>query len=183
MLRKLDSNALSALLTVSYHVLQAAYFQQAKMASASATGHNALLVSIVLLATVCACTAETPYAAGLSEDFYQKTCPQAASIVDAYVTKFLRKDRNFAGAFNRLQFHDCWVGVRNLDQQNYYVRMICTDCNFSERSERSLRMLSVGKCLRGLLKYKGSVTTVGGFKNVLLSSSVMKSRAAMARFF
>ncbi|BBN11467.1 peroxidase [Marchantia polymorpha subsp. ruderalis] len=80
------------------------------MASASATGYNALLVSIVLLATVCECTAETPYAAGLSEDFYQKTCPQAASIVDAYVTKFLRKDRNFAGAFNRLQFHDCWVG-------------------------------------------------------------------------
>ncbi|OAE30286.1 hypothetical protein AXG93_2956s1390 [Marchantia polymorpha subsp. ruderalis] len=78
------------------------------MASASATGHNALLVSIVLLATVCACTAETPYAAGLSEDFYQKTCPQAASIVDAYVTKFLRKDRNFAGAFNR--------GVAEVDQ-------------------------------------------------------------------
>ncbi|OAE30284.1 hypothetical protein AXG93_2956s1370 [Marchantia polymorpha subsp. ruderalis] len=78
------------------------------MASASATGHNALLVSIILLATECACTAETPYAAGLSEDFYEKTCPQAASNVDAYVTKFLRKDRNFAGAFNR--------GVAEVDQ-------------------------------------------------------------------
>ncbi|BBN12113.1 peroxidase [Marchantia polymorpha subsp. ruderalis] len=80
------------------------------MASASANGPNALLVSVVLLATVCACSAISPYAAGLSEDFYHKSCPQAASIVDAYVTKFLKKDRNFAGAFNRLQFHDCWVG-------------------------------------------------------------------------
>lgn len=86
--------------------------QRAKMASASANGPNALLVSVVLLATVCACTAMSPYAAGLSEDFYYESCPQAASIVDAYVTKFLKKDRNFAGAFNRLQFHDCWVGVR-----------------------------------------------------------------------
>ncbi|BFI15241.1 peroxidase [Marchantia polymorpha subsp. ruderalis] len=90
------------------------------MASASATGHNALLVSIILLATECACTAETPYAAGLSEDFYEKTCPQAASNVDAYVTKFLRKDRNFAGAFNRLQFHDCWAG--NSTQTNQAER-------------------------------------------------------------
>lgn len=120
------------------------------MASASATGHNVLLVSIVLLATVCACTAESPYAAGLSEDYYQKTCPQAASIVDAYVTKFLSKDRKFAGAFNRLQFHDCWVGVRNLDPQNYYASMIFFFCNQSEHSQTSLAKLSEREYFTGL---------------------------------
>ncbi|KAG6545886.1 hypothetical protein Mapa_012541 [Marchantia paleacea] len=71
---------------------------------------NALLASVVLLATLYTCAAKRPYAAGHSENFSHKTCSQAASIVDAYVTKFLKKDRNFAGAFNRLQFHDCWVG-------------------------------------------------------------------------
>ncbi|KAG6557614.1 hypothetical protein Mapa_000895 [Marchantia paleacea] len=67
-----------------------------------------LLVSLVFFATLSA--AENLYATGLSENFYDTSCPQAASIVDAFVTKYLKKDRNFAGAFNRLQFHDCWVG-------------------------------------------------------------------------
>ncbi|BFI15393.1 peroxidase [Marchantia polymorpha subsp. ruderalis] len=80
------------------------------MASASIDYRNAVLLAVVVFATLCACEAKSPYAVGLSEDFYEKTCPQAAAIVDAYVTKFLRKDRTFAGAFNRLQFHDCWVG-------------------------------------------------------------------------
>lgn len=94
------------------------------MASTSVLLSKAILASVVLLATVCACTAMSPYAAGLSEDFYHKSCPQAASIVDAYVTKFLKKDRNFAGAFNRLQFHDCWVGVRNLHAQTFVYILI-----------------------------------------------------------
>lgn len=68
-----------------------------------------LLVSLVFFVTLSA--AESLYATGLSESFYDTSCPQAASIVDAFVTKYLQKDRNFAGAFNRLQFHDCWVGV------------------------------------------------------------------------
>ncbi|OAE30257.1 hypothetical protein AXG93_2956s1080 [Marchantia polymorpha subsp. ruderalis] len=68
-----------------------------------------LLVSLVFFAALSA--AESLYATGLSESFYDTSCPQATSIVDAFVTKYLQKDRNFAGAFNRLQFHDCWVGV------------------------------------------------------------------------
>ncbi|OAE32329.1 hypothetical protein AXG93_2801s1020 [Marchantia polymorpha subsp. ruderalis] len=66
-----------------------------------------LLVSLVFFTTLSA--ADSLYATGLSESFYDTSCPQAASIVDAFVTKYLQKDRNFAGAFNRLQFHDCWV--------------------------------------------------------------------------
>ncbi|OAE30255.1 hypothetical protein AXG93_2956s1060 [Marchantia polymorpha subsp. ruderalis] len=55
-----------------------------------------LLVSLVFFATLSA--AESLYATGLSESFYDTSCPQATSIVDAFVTKYLQKDRNFAGA-------------------------------------------------------------------------------------
>ncbi|KAG6554474.1 hypothetical protein Mapa_003852 [Marchantia paleacea] len=68
-----------------------------------------LVASLVLLATLGA-AADNQFAAGLSENFYDSSCPQAASIVDAFVTNYLKKDGTFAGAFNRLQFHDCWVG-------------------------------------------------------------------------
>ncbi|KAL2620062.1 hypothetical protein R1flu_000267 [Riccia fluitans] len=81
------------------------------MASARASSWLVFTTSscMVLFATLC--TAISPYyAPGLSESFYDKSCPQAAEIVDSYVTKYLKKDRTFAGAFNRLQFHDCWVG-------------------------------------------------------------------------
>ncbi|KAL3698994.1 hypothetical protein R1sor_017016 [Riccia sorocarpa] len=65
--------------------------------------------SLVLFATLSAAIS-VEYAPGLSENFYDKSCPQATEIVSSYVTKFLKKDKTFAGAFNRLQFHDCWVG-------------------------------------------------------------------------
>ncbi|KAL2649846.1 hypothetical protein R1flu_017974 [Riccia fluitans] len=80
------------------------------MASTRAFSTSWLLFtsSVVIFATLCA--AISPYAPGLSEDFYAKSCPQAAEIVEHYVTKYLKKDSTFAGAFNRLQFHDCWVG-------------------------------------------------------------------------
>ncbi|BBN10935.1 peroxidase [Marchantia polymorpha subsp. ruderalis] len=69
-----------------------------------------LLVLVSLMCSAAFSSGESTYATGLSENFYDTSCPQAASIVDAFVTKYLQKDRNFAGAFNRLQFHDCWVG-------------------------------------------------------------------------
>ncbi|KAG6557615.1 hypothetical protein Mapa_000896 [Marchantia paleacea] len=75
------------------------------MASSSVT---LLFVSLAFSATIS--VAESLDTNGLSVNFYDTSCPQAASIVDAFVTKYLKKDRNFAGAFNRLQFHDCWVG-------------------------------------------------------------------------
>ncbi|KAL3675914.1 hypothetical protein R1sor_025862 [Riccia sorocarpa] len=78
------------------------------MASARASSSLLLFTSSVLLfATLCAAT--VPYAPGLLESFYNDTCPQAASIVRSYVLKYLTTDSSFAGAFNRLQFHDCWV--------------------------------------------------------------------------
>lgn len=118
-IQKLGHCDLQALPTLTDALFCKQLIQAGNMASTSVLSSNAVLASVVLLATVCACTATSPYAAGLSEDFYHTSCPQAASIVDAYVTKFLKKDRNFAGAFNRLQFHDCWVGVRNLDTQTF----------------------------------------------------------------
>lgn len=141
-------------------------FQQARMASASAHGPNALLVSVVLLATLCVCTATSPYAAGLSEDFYHKSCPQAASIVDAYVTKFLKKDRNFAGAFNRLQFHDCWVGVRNLDTQTFVYEQDLKLISVQEVDAKILKKLDnvvVGQYYPTLQKYRESVANIECF--------------------
>ncbi|KAL2649849.1 hypothetical protein R1flu_017977 [Riccia fluitans] len=80
------------------------------MAPARAFSSSWLIItsSVVLFATLCA--AISPYAPGLSESYYAKSCPQAAEIIEHYVTKYLKKDSTFAGAFNRLQFHDCWVG-------------------------------------------------------------------------
>ncbi|KAL3702373.1 hypothetical protein R1sor_020395 [Riccia sorocarpa] len=79
------------------------------MASARAQSTSWLLTtsSVLLFATLCAAISE--YAPGLSESYYAKACPQAPAIVEKYVTKYLKKDTSFAGAFNRLQFHDCWV--------------------------------------------------------------------------
>ncbi|KAL3702387.1 hypothetical protein R1sor_020409 [Riccia sorocarpa] len=80
------------------------------MASGRAQSNSWLLVtsSVLFLATLCAATSD--YAPSLSENYYEKTCPQAADIIEKYVNKFLKKDSSFAGALTRLQFHDCWVG-------------------------------------------------------------------------
>ncbi|KAG6551866.1 hypothetical protein Mapa_006480 [Marchantia paleacea] len=47
--------------------------------------------------------------AQLSTKFYDSTCPQAASIVQAKVDAIVEGDRGLAAALMRLHFHDCFV--------------------------------------------------------------------------
>ncbi|KAG6545812.1 hypothetical protein Mapa_012773 [Marchantia paleacea] len=47
--------------------------------------------------------------AQLSTNFYDSTCPQAASIVQTKVDAFVEGDRGLAAALMRLHFHDCFV--------------------------------------------------------------------------
>lgn len=112
-----------------------------------------LLVSLVFFAALSA--AESLYATGLSESFYDTSCPQATSIVDAFVTKYLQKDRNFAGAFNRLQFHDCWVGVclsRPFCEWNVSLSLYWLVCMLL-MSEYSITNLGINYSLRKIHDY------------------------------
>ncbi|KAL3695118.1 hypothetical protein R1sor_008769 [Riccia sorocarpa] len=65
--------------------------------------------SLVLLVSYVLLVATNTGAAGLYPTFYSQTCPSVATVVKQEVAKILGKDRNLAGAFVRLQFHDCWV--------------------------------------------------------------------------
>ncbi|KAG6554576.1 hypothetical protein Mapa_003594 [Marchantia paleacea] len=42
-------------------------------------------------------------------DYYSPTCPQATSIVKEKVTEYMKHNKNLAGGFLRLHFHDCFV--------------------------------------------------------------------------
>lgn len=44
-------------------------------------------------------------------DYYLPTCPQATSVVKEKVTEYLKHNKNLAGGFLRLHFHDCFVRV------------------------------------------------------------------------
>ncbi|KAL3675919.1 hypothetical protein R1sor_025867 [Riccia sorocarpa] len=96
------------------------------MASRASSNWLLFISSVLLFATLCA--ARVPYAPGLSEKFYDKSCPQAAPIVRYFVQKFLKEDSTLAGAFNRFQFHDCWV--QGCDGS---VLLNSTDTNSAER--------------------------------------------------
>ncbi|KAL2641771.1 hypothetical protein R1flu_009358 [Riccia fluitans] len=43
------------------------------------------------------------------EDYYSSTCPQATVTVRYMVNSFVKQNRNLAGGFQRLHFHDCFV--------------------------------------------------------------------------
>ncbi|KAL3675937.1 hypothetical protein R1sor_025885 [Riccia sorocarpa] len=64
-------------------------------------GSTVIISYLLLLATICN--------AGLSQQYYQSNCPQAAAIIKTEVNKILRNNPNLVGAFLRLQFHDSWV--------------------------------------------------------------------------
>lgn len=62
--------------------------------------------------------------AQLTTDFYDSSCPQAASIVKQKVDAIVDADRGLAAALMRLHFHDCFVRVSELNP--------CTSpCKFS----------------------------------------------------
>ncbi|KAL2603194.1 hypothetical protein R1flu_017164 [Riccia fluitans] len=94
---------------------------------ASSRSNLCVLSMLLLLAAVCearwpwaSAPAPAPCAEGpagppksveaiLSEDFYSYTCPQATDIVKKTILSILEENRNLAGGFLRLHFHDCWV--------------------------------------------------------------------------
>ena len=52
------------------------------------------------------------YAYGqLSPSFYDKTCPQALSIVNSTVLEAILQERRMGASLLRLHFHDCFVNV------------------------------------------------------------------------
>ncbi|KAG6548863.1 hypothetical protein Mapa_009625 [Marchantia paleacea] len=78
-----------------------------------------ILSSLVIYGGFCDCyeyrdyvtNSTPPPVAGsvVFESYYNYSCPQAASIVNDLVDKFLAADPNMAGGLQRLHFHDCWV--------------------------------------------------------------------------
>ncbi|KAG6544534.1 hypothetical protein Mapa_014052 [Marchantia paleacea] len=61
------------------------------------------LLGLILLAT----TTDAHSYSGA--DYYSESCPQATSIVNQMVNKFVKENKNLAGGFLRLHFHDCFV--------------------------------------------------------------------------
>ncbi|KAH9314550.1 hypothetical protein KI387_023177 [Taxus chinensis] len=72
--------------------------------AASSTVNNTSLAWIVVL--LCCCSA---VCAQLRPDFYDKTCPQALSIVNATIKQVLARDPRMGASLLRLHFHDCFV--------------------------------------------------------------------------
>jgi peroxidase len=76
----------------------------------SRSDHSAssrLLAGVVVL--LCMCTA----ASGLSCDFYDDSCPDLDSIVQARVSAAMKAEARMGASLLRLHFHDCFVNVRS----------------------------------------------------------------------
>jgi peroxidase len=81
--------------------------------STSATASCSLGVLVLLLWSAVGtvqCRHYPPTPAGLSEDFYAKSCPQLFDIVEAGVKNALRTDVRITASLLRVSFHDCWIG-------------------------------------------------------------------------
>lgn len=52
----------------------------------------------------------------LTTDFYDSTCPQAATIVKQKVDEIVNADKSLAAGLMRLHFHDCFVRVSSLSE-------------------------------------------------------------------
>lgn len=52
----------------------------------------------------------------LTTDFYDSTCPQAATIVKQKVDEIVDADKGMAAGLMRLHFHDCFVRVSSLSK-------------------------------------------------------------------
>ena len=93
-----------------------------------------------------------PLAKGLSWTFYQKSCPEAESIIRNQLKKIFKKDIGQAAGLLRLHFHDCFVQVlyisfisrpiwsmRIITRQHVYVYTeVLINLNILERDYRSI---------------------------------------------
>lgn len=52
-------------------------------------------------------------AQNLTVNFYNRTCPNLASIVNQTTASFISRAAPLAAALLRMHFHDCFVRVRN----------------------------------------------------------------------
>jgi hypothetical protein len=85
-----------------------------KVISTGATASCSLGLLVLLLWSAVGtvqCRHCPPTPAGLSEDFYAKSCPQLFDIVEAGVKNAIRTDVRITASLLRVSFHDCWIGV------------------------------------------------------------------------
>jgi hypothetical protein len=75
------------------------------------SGDGGVVVALCLVAVVVMATIGGE--ATLTTDFYDDSCPEIYSIVEAEVDKAVASEARLAASLLRLHFHDCFVNVSN----------------------------------------------------------------------
>lgn len=106
----------------AYSVAAAAYGRRRKRSVMSAilmwtlTGMlmmNLVLINVTPVNAAAKKESSSPGAAALTHDFYSQSCPKLHNIVRTVVKKAVARDPRIAASLLRLEFHDCFVNVRN----------------------------------------------------------------------
>jgi len=77
-------------------------------AEAMAMRLHGLVVMMVVVASIGAAGAQ------LTPDFYQSSCPQVFSIVQAEIQKAVKAEKRMAASLVRLHFHDCILNLSHM---------------------------------------------------------------------
>lgn len=77
---------------------------------------------LVLLVAVLAVDAAMASASRLQYGYYSQTCPQAEKIVRDVIGRNMMREPRSAASVMRLQFHDCFVNVRNYPTVSFLVQ-------------------------------------------------------------
>jgi hypothetical protein len=75
---------------------------------------NLALINITPVNAAAKKESSSPGAAALTHDFYSQSCPKLHNIVRTVVKKAVARDPRMAASLLRLEFHDCFVNVRNV---------------------------------------------------------------------
>ncbi len=75
---------------------------------------NLVLINIPPVNAAAKKESSSPSAAALTHDFYSQNCPKLHNIVRTVVKKAVARDPRMAASLLRLEFHDCFVNVRNV---------------------------------------------------------------------